>query len=84
MDIELAIERCRELVTALNSAPVQVDTRAFQVRGSIGVVECSQDERATDALAHADRACRAAKRGGNARLVALRRARQLSGTRRRD
>ncbi|AXF12694.1 diguanylate cyclase (plasmid) [Paraburkholderia graminis] len=71
MDIELAIERCRELVTALNSAPVQVDTRAFQVRGSIGVVECSQDERAPDALAHADRACRAAKRGGNARLVAL-------------
>ncbi|WP_250453095.1 EAL domain-containing protein [Caballeronia sp. ATUFL_M2_KS44] len=73
MTIDEAIARCRELVTALNAAPFVVDTRAFQVRGSIGVVECSQDERGQDALAYADRACRAAKRGGNARLVALRR-----------
>ncbi|WP_353557211.1 EAL domain-containing protein [Paraburkholderia terrae] len=72
MPIDDAIVRCRELVTALNAAPFHVDTRAFQVRGSIGVVECSQGERALDALAYADRACRAAKRGGNARLVALR------------
>jgi diguanylate cyclase (GGDEF)-like protein len=72
MAIDDAIARCRELVTALNSAPFHVDTRAFQVRGSIGVVECSQGERVLDALAYADRACRAAKRGGNARLVALR------------
>ncbi|MFL9959392.1 EAL domain-containing protein [Paraburkholderia nemoris] len=72
MAIDDAIARCRELVTALNSAPVHVDTRAFQIRGSIGVVECSQGERILDALAYADRACRAAKRGGNARLVALR------------
>ncbi len=72
MSIDDAIARCRELVTALNAAPFHVDTRAFQVRGSIGVVECSQGERVLDALAFADRACRAAKRGGNARLVALR------------
>ncbi|WP_417629192.1 putative bifunctional diguanylate cyclase/phosphodiesterase [Paraburkholderia denitrificans] len=63
---------CRELVVALNSTPIHVDTRAFQVRGSIGVVECSPGERVLDALAHADRACRAAKRGGSARLVTLR------------
>jgi diguanylate cyclase (GGDEF)-like protein len=72
MAIDDAIARCRELVMALNSAPFHVDTRAFQVRGSIGVVECSQGERVLDALAYADRACRAAKRGGSARLVALR------------
>jgi diguanylate cyclase (GGDEF)-like protein len=72
MAIDDAIARCRELVMALNSAPFHVDTRAFQLRGSIGVVECSQGERVQDALAYADRACRAAKRGGNARLVALR------------
>ncbi|WP_421380855.1 putative bifunctional diguanylate cyclase/phosphodiesterase (plasmid) [Paraburkholderia sp. DD10] len=72
MAIDDAIACCSELVTALNSAPFHVDTRAFQVRGSIGIVECSQGERVLDALAYADRACRAAKRGGNARLVALR------------
>ena len=72
MTIDEAIARCREIVEALNSAPVPVDTRAFQVRGSIGVVECAQGERVRDALAYADRACRAAKRGGSARLVALR------------
>ncbi|WP_251031583.1 putative bifunctional diguanylate cyclase/phosphodiesterase [Paraburkholderia strydomiana] len=72
MDIDVAMTRCRELIVALNTAPIQVDTRALQVRGSIGVVECSQGERALDALAHADRACRAAKRSGNGRLVALR------------
>ncbi|MBB4519325.1 diguanylate cyclase (GGDEF)-like protein [Paraburkholderia fungorum] len=72
MEIDDAVARCRELVSALNSAPVHVDTRAFQIRGSVGVVECSQGERVLDALAYADRACRAAKRGGNARLVALR------------
>lgn len=76
MDIDDAIARCRDLVTALNAAPIQVGTRAFQVRGSIGVVECSQGERVPDALAFADRACRAAKRGGNARLVALRKGAQ--------
>ncbi len=72
MSIDDAIARCRELVGALNSAPFHLGTRAFQVKGSIGVVECSQGERIQDALAYADRACRAAKRGGNARLVALR------------
>ncbi|CAB3739090.1 putative bifunctional diguanylate cyclase/phosphodiesterase [Paraburkholderia rhynchosiae] len=72
MDVEDAIAHCRELIVALNSAPIHVGTRAFQVRGSIGVVECAQGERVPDTLAHADRACRAAKRGGNARLIALR------------
>ncbi|MBN3853422.1 EAL domain-containing protein [Paraburkholderia sp. Ac-20340] len=70
--IDDAIARCRAFVQALNAAPIHVDTRAFQVRGSIGLVECSPGVRALDALAHADRACRAAKRGGQGRLVALR------------
>jgi GGDEF domain-containing protein len=72
MALDDAIARCLELIMALNSAPFHVDTRACQVRGSIGVVECAQGERTLDALAYADRACRAAKRGGNALLVALR------------
>ncbi|WP_027802344.1 putative bifunctional diguanylate cyclase/phosphodiesterase [Paraburkholderia dilworthii] len=72
MDVDDAVTRCRELIVALNSAPIQVGTRAFQVKGSIGIVECAQGERVADALAHADRACRTAKRGGNTRFVALR------------
>lgn len=72
MSVDAATERCREVVMALNSAPFSVDRRAFQVRGSIGVVECSHGDRVLDALAYADRACRSAKRGGNARLVVLR------------
>ncbi|MGI4856076.1 MAG: EAL domain-containing protein [Janthinobacterium lividum] len=71
MTIDDAIARCRELLAALNSAPVYVETRAFRVRGSIGIVECSEGECVPDAIAYADRACRAAKRGGGARLVAL-------------
>ncbi|WP_024904644.1 putative bifunctional diguanylate cyclase/phosphodiesterase [Robbsia andropogonis] len=70
--VDDAIARCRDIVVTLNSMPFQVATRAFQVRGSIGVVECTQGDRVLDALAYADRACRAAKRGGNARVVALR------------
>jgi len=75
MAIDDAIARCREFVVALNSAPFQLDTRAFQVRGSIGIVECYQGEPVQDALAYADRACRTAKRSvgsGSVRLVALR------------
>ena len=72
MSIDDAIARCREVVMALNSAPFNVDRRAFQVRGSIGVVECAPGEPVLDVLAYADRACRTAKRGGNSRLVALR------------
>ncbi|MGI4982636.1 MAG: putative bifunctional diguanylate cyclase/phosphodiesterase [Janthinobacterium lividum] len=71
MAIEDAITRCRDLLMALNAAPVYVDTRAFRVRGSIGIVECAKGERVPDAIAYADRACRAAKSGGGARLVAL-------------
>ncbi|WP_241024466.1 hypothetical protein, partial [Paraburkholderia sp. Ac-20340] len=32
--IDDAIARCRAFVQALNAAPIHVDTRAFQVRGS--------------------------------------------------
>lgn len=70
--IDEAVARCRELVTALNSSPFQIDTRALQVRGSIGVVECAHGERVPDVLAYADRACRAAKRSSSTQLVWLR------------
>jgi diguanylate cyclase (GGDEF)-like protein len=72
VDIDQATEQCRELVTALSTMPYQIGTRSFQVKASIGVVECSPGERVQDALAHADRACRESKRNGHGRLVTYR------------
>jgi len=72
MEIDDAVAHCRDLVTTLNATPFHIGTRAFQVRGSIGVVECTQGEQGLDALVYADRACRAAKRRGSSRLVTLR------------
>jgi len=70
--IDQAADQCRELVTALSTTPYQIGARAFQVKASIGVVECSPGDRVQDALAHADRACRASKRNGHGRLVTYR------------
>jgi diguanylate cyclase (GGDEF)-like protein len=67
--IERATEQCRDLVAALSATPYQIGARSFQVKASIGVVECSPSDRVQDALAHADRACRESKRGGHGRLV---------------
>jgi diguanylate cyclase (GGDEF)-like protein len=70
--IEDAIAQARELLSILSDAPYQVGNRAFQVKASIGLVECSQGVRVADALSHADRACREAKKVAHTRLVTYR------------
>lgn len=70
--IDDAIEQCRQLISALSAAPYQVGSRAFQVRASIGLVDCSPGVRVHDALSHADRACREAKKVSNTHLVTYR------------
>ena len=70
--IEDAIAQCRELLSILSDAPYQVGNRAFQVKASIGLVECSQGVRVQDALSHADRACREAKKVAHTHLVTYR------------
>ncbi len=70
--IEDAIAQCRELISILSDAPYQVGNRAFQVKASIGLVECSQGVRVQDALSHADRACREAKKVAHTHLVTYR------------
>jgi len=67
--IDAAATRCQELIVALSAMPYQVGVRSFQVKASIGVVECSPADRVQDALAHADRACRESKRTRHGRLV---------------
>jgi EAL domain-containing protein (putative c-di-GMP-specific phosphodiesterase class I) len=70
--IDDAISQCRELIAALSDAPYQVGNRAFQVKASIGIVECSRGVRVQDALSHADRACREAKKVAHTHLVTYR------------
>ncbi|RFU49503.1 EAL domain-containing protein [Paraburkholderia sp. DHOC27] len=70
--IDDAIEQCRELVTLLSAAPYQVGNCAFQVKASIGLVECSTGVRVQDALSNADGACREAKNVAHGHLVTYR------------
>ena len=70
--IDDAIAQCHELIALLSDAPYQVGNRAFQVKASIGLVECSRGVRVQDALSHADRACREAKKVAHTRLVTYR------------
>jgi diguanylate cyclase (GGDEF)-like protein len=72
MSIDEAIDCCHHLISALSDAPYQVGNRAFQVKASVGLVECSHGVRVQDALSHADRACREAKKSSNARMVTYR------------
>jgi diguanylate cyclase (GGDEF)-like protein len=70
--IDDAIAQCHELIAVLSDAPYQVGNRSFQVKASIGLVECSRGVRVQDALSHADRACREAKKVAHTRLVTYR------------
>ncbi|HEY1997050.1 putative bifunctional diguanylate cyclase/phosphodiesterase [Paraburkholderia sp.] len=71
-NIDDAIAQCRELVTVLSAAPYQVGNCAFQVKASIGLVECSPGVRVQDVLSHADGACREAKNVAHGHLVTYR------------
>ncbi len=61
VSLELACLIGRGVLTAIGSPPYQVGDRAFQVRGSMGLVELDRDTAFKDAMASADRACREAK-----------------------
>jgi diguanylate cyclase (GGDEF)-like protein len=72
MSIDEAIDCCHHLISALSDTPYQVGNRAFQVKASVGLVECTPGVRVQDALSHADRACREAKKSTNTRMVTYR------------
>jgi diguanylate cyclase (GGDEF)-like protein/PAS domain S-box-containing protein len=52
---------CRGILEALGSLPYQSADKAFQVTGSIGLVEVAGGTPVSDAISMADQACRAAK-----------------------
>ncbi len=60
---------CREIVARISSSPCQVGDRAFQVRGSIGLIEVGAGSQAKDIVSTADHACRQAKKAQPCGLV---------------
>ena len=64
-----AAEACRAIVDALGTRAYQTGDKAFQVKGSIGLVEVPPGTPVSDAVSMADQACRAAKGGHHDGLV---------------
>jgi len=58
-----AAEACRDVVDSLGTRPFLTGDKAFQVKGSIGLVEVPAGTTVSEAISIADRACRAAKSG---------------------
>jgi len=58
-----AADACRDVVDALGTRPFLTGDKAFQVKGSIGLVEVPAGTAVSEAISIADRACRAAKSG---------------------
>ena len=54
---------CRGILDRLAAQPYQVGDKAFQVRGSIGLVEVDAGTAVSDVITTADEGCREAKRG---------------------
>ncbi|MDF3011136.1 MAG: diguanylate cyclase, partial [Burkholderiales bacterium] len=59
--IRSAAALCRGILEALGDLPYQSADKAFQVMGSIGLVEVAGGTPVSDAVSMADQACRAAK-----------------------
>ena len=60
---------CREILHQIGGSACQVGERAFQVRGSIGLIEVASGSLAKDVVATSDHACRIAKKGHGNTLV---------------
>lgn len=71
-DIDAASQVCRRVVDAVGDSLYQVGERAFQVRGSIGLVELAPGHSIRDIISAADRACREAKSGHHDNLMVYR------------
>lgn len=68
--IALATVICRGIVDSIDNLPFRVGEKAFQVRGSIGLIEIADGTDLKEALSSSDRACRDAKAGLHKGLVA--------------
>ena len=75
--IRSAAWTCRGILDRLAASPYQVGGQAFQVLGSIGLVEVEVGASVTDVISTADQGCRAAKRGGHDGLVVYERSAEI-------
>ena len=60
---------CRGILDRLAAEPYQVGDKAFQVRGSMGLVEVEAGSAISDVISTADEGCREAKRGHQDGLI---------------
>ena len=60
---------CRGILDRLAAQPFQVGDKAFQVRGSMGLVEVDAGSAISDVISTADEGCREAKRGHQDGLI---------------
>ncbi len=67
--IQSAAWSCRGVIERIGTQPYRIGDKAFQVRGSIGLVEVAAGTSAKDAISAADRACREAKSGSGDGMV---------------
>ena len=82
--IRLAAAICRGIVDLIGRTPYQIGEKAFQVKGSIGLMEAAVGTSVKDAIAMADRACREAKTGHRDGLVVYERHARAFGDRDRE
>lgn len=68
---------CAALVQAIENLPFRIGDKAFQVKGSIGLIELDREISFRDAVATADRACREAKTGQQGHVVAYEQSSEL-------
>lgn len=64
-----ATDVCRNIIQKIGIEPYHIGTRAFQVKGSIGLIEVAAKMRVQDAISAADRACREAKKAHSEHIV---------------
>lgn len=67
--IAQATEISHHIVEEISTKPYQLQNRAFQVRGSVGLIEVTSDMLVKEAISAADRACRTAKKSGHSHIV---------------
>lgn len=67
--IRSATAICRGIVQVIGGTPYAIGDTAFQVKGSIGLIEVTNHAGLKDAISIADRACRSAKSGHHEGLV---------------
>ena len=67
--VSVAVWVCRGIIDSIVTQSYHIGDKAFQVRGSIGLIEVNPDTKIKDAISTADRACREAKSANNGLVV---------------